>query len=172
MTIMTNYSRRRRFARLLQRQPGVIKALYPFYQMTRARFSMGVAGVLFDTQSRLLLAEHVYHPLIPWGIPGGSVNTGEDPAVALAREFYEELAMRVQVLEPLLVEQTHFRHVDVAFLCQSGDVPSVSSAELLDAQWFARDTLPQLTNFQYRAVMRAYALFDREPRLGHDISQS
>lgn len=170
MTVMADYSRRRRFARMLQRQPGVIKALYPFYQMTRARFSMGVAGVVFDAQGRLLLAEHVYHPLIPWGIPGGSVNTGEDPAAALAREFFEELAMRVQVMEPLLVEQTHFRHVDVAFMCQSDNVPSVSSAELLDAQWFTRDALPQLTNFQYRAVMRAYALVDREPRSGNVIS--
>ena len=171
MASMTNYSRRRRFARLLQRQPGVIKALYPFYQMTRARFSMGVSGVVFDTQGRVLMAEHVYHPLVPWGIPGGSVDTGEDPAVALAREFYEELAMRVQVLEPLLVEQTHFRHVDVAFLCRSDTEPIVSSAELLDAQWFARDALPKMTNFQYRALMRAYTLFDREPRLGHDIPQ-
>lgn len=171
MADMTDYSRRRRFAQLLQRQPGVIKALYPFYQMTRARFTMGVAGVIFDAQGRLLLAEHVYHPLIPWGIPGGSVDTGEDPAVALAREFFEELAMRVQVMEPLLVEQTHFRHVDVAFMCQSDSVPHVSSAELLDAQWFTRDALPSLTNFQYRAVMRAYTLFDREPRSGHDISQ-
>ena len=170
MAGMADYSRRRRFARMLQRQPGVIKALYPFYQMTRARFTMGVAGVVFDAQGRLLLAEHVYHPLIPWGIPGGSVNTGEDPAVALAREFFEELAMRVQVMEPLLVEQTHFRHVDVAFMCQSDTVPRVSSAELLDAQWFTRDGLPSLTNFQYRAVMRAYTLVDREPRSDYDIS--
>lgn len=170
MTVMADYSRRRRFARLLQRQPGVIKVFYPFYQMTRARFSMGVAGVVFDGEGRLLLAEHVYHPLVPWGIPGGSVDTGEDPAVALAREFYEELAMRVQVTEPLLVEKTHFRHVDVAFMCQSDSIPAVSSAEILDAQWFSRDALPQLTNFQYRAVMRAYALLDREPRSGNDIS--
>jgi NADH pyrophosphatase NudC (nudix superfamily) len=90
--------------------------------------------------------------------------------VALAREFYEELAMRVQVTEPLLVEKTHFRHVDVAFMCQSDSIPAVSSAEILDAQWFNRDALPQLTNFQYRAVMRAYALLDREPRSGNDIS--
>lgn len=169
MADMADYSRRRRFAQLLQRQPGVIKALYPFYQMTRARFSMGVAGVVFDAESRLLLAEHVYHPLVPWGIPGGSVDRGEDPAAALAREFFEELAMRVEVTEPLLVEQTHFRHVDVAFMCRSDSVPRVSSAELLDAQWFAREALPSLTNFQYRAVMRAYALFNREPRSGHDI---
>jgi 8-oxo-dGTP diphosphatase len=171
MSFMTNDTRRRRFARLLQRRPGVIKALYPFYQLTRARFSMGVSGVVFDAQGRLLLAEHVYHPLVPWGIPGGSVDTGEDPAVALTREFHEELAMTVEVGAPLLVEQTHFRHVDVAFMCQSNTTPRVSSGEILDVQWFAREALPQLTNFQYRAVMRAYSLFDREPRSGHDIPQ-
>jgi ADP-ribose pyrophosphatase YjhB (NUDIX family) len=132
---------------------------------------MGVSGVVFDAQGRLLLAEHVYHPLVPWGIPGGSVDTGEDPAVALTREFHEELAMTVEVGAPLLVEQTHFRHVDVAFMCQSNTTPRVSSGEILDVQWFAREALPQLTNFQYRAVMRAYSLFDREPRSGHDIPQ-
>lgn len=170
MTDMTNLTRRRRFARLLQRRPGVIKALYPFYQLTRARFSMGVAGVLFDAHGRILLAEHVYHPMVPWGIPGGGVNGGEDPAIAIMREFFEELAMPIQVLEPLLVEKTYFRHVDVAFLCHSNAEPVVSTSELLDAKWFARDELPQLTQFQYRAVMRAYTLVEIEPRLRHDLS--
>jgi ADP-ribose pyrophosphatase YjhB (NUDIX family) len=169
MTGMTDLTRRRRFARLLQRRPGVIRALYPFYQLTRPRFSMGVVGVVFDAQHRILMAEHVYHPLLPWSVPGGGVNSNEDPSVAVMREFQEELAMPVQVLQLLIVEKTHFRHVDVAFLCQSNAQPIVSSAELLDAQWFARDALPPMTQFQYRAVMRAYALLDREPRLGNDL---
>lgn len=169
MMIMIDYSRRRRIARFLQDQPRVIKMLYPFYRMTLARFSMGVIGILIDKQGRLLLAEHVYHPQVPWGTPGGSVNSAEDPATALAREFFEELAMEVQVLAPLLAEQTYARHVDIAFLCQSDAIPHVSSSELLDAQWFTRDALPPLSDFQVRAVTCAYALLDCAQRLGHDI---
>jgi ADP-ribose pyrophosphatase YjhB (NUDIX family) len=126
---------------------------------------MGVVGVLFDAQGRVLLAEHVYHPLVPWSIPGGGVNTGEDPSLAVMREYLEELAMPVTVLEPLLIERTYFRHIDIAFLCQSNAQPVVSSTELLDAQWFARDALPPVTQFQSRALMRAYALMERESRL-------
>lgn len=164
MSVMTDLTRRRKFAMLLKRRPGVIRALYPFYQLTRPRFTMGVVGVVFDAQVRVLLAEHVYHPLVPWSIPGGGVNGGEDPAVAVMREYLEELAMPVTVQQPLLVERTYFRHVDVAFLCTSNAQPVVSSGEILDARWFSRDSLPPVTQFQYRALMRAYDVVERDQR--------
>jgi ADP-ribose pyrophosphatase YjhB (NUDIX family) len=164
MFVMTDLTRRRRFARLLQRTPAVIRALYPFYQLTRPRFTMGVVGVVFDAQYRVLLAEHVYHPLVPWSIPGGGVDGGEDPAVAVMREYLEELAMPVQVVRPLLIERTYFRHIDVAFLCTSDARPVVSSSEILDARWFEREGLPQITQFQFRALMCAYEAVGRRQR--------
>lgn len=122
---------------------------------------MGVVGVLFDDAQRVLLAEHVYHPKVPWSIPGGGVGRGEDPAVALMREYQEELAMSVTVVTPLTVERTYLGHVDIAFLCTSDAEPTVSSDEILAAQWFTRDALPPVTPFQSRALQRAYSIVDQ-----------
>lgn len=165
---MNALHRRRRFAALLKRSPGLIRVLYPLYQVTRPRFSMGVIGIVFDTFGRVLLAEHVFHPIVPWGIPGGGVGSGEDPADAVKREYFEELGMTISVVQPVLIEKTYFRHIDVAFMCVSTDPPIVSTSELLDAQWFPRENLPPITKFQYRALMNAYDIAERQPRLMHD----
>ncbi|MBK8135413.1 MAG: NUDIX hydrolase [Chloroflexi bacterium] len=125
---------------------------------------MGVVGIILDPTDRVLLAEHVYHPLVPWGVPGGAVGRGEDPATALAREFQEELAMTVEILDPLLVERTYFGHVDIAYLCRTTSVPVVSSPELLSARWFSRVELPPVTKFQFRALTRAYTRVNAETR--------
>ncbi|MBP6297912.1 MAG: NUDIX hydrolase [Anaerolineae bacterium] len=161
---MTDSSRRYALARFLKRFPWLISAAYPFYQLTRPRFTMGVVGIILDPTDRVLLAEHVYHPLVPWGVPGGAVGRGEDPATALAREFQEELAMTVEILDPLLVERTYFGHVDIAYLCRTTSVPVVSSPELLSARWFSRVELPPVTKFQFRALTRAYTRVNAETR--------
>lgn len=165
MKRMANTNTRHRLAAFLRRAPWLINLAYPVYQLTRARFTMGVVGVILNADNHVLLAEHVYHPRIPWGVPGGGVDGGEAPADAIMREYTEELDMRITVVRPLLVEQTYFRHVDVAFLCHSHDTPAIATKELLDAKWFSCENLPPLTAFQRRAVMCAYTQREAKPDL-------
>ena len=68
------------------------------------RQHVGVVGVLFNQMGQVLLAEHVFRPLFPWGLPGGWIGRGEDPAKALEREFEEELGLQVMVKQLLLCE--------------------------------------------------------------------
>lgn len=65
---------------------------------------IGVNGVLFDEQGRILV-EHRSDDLL-WGLPGGWVDIGEDPETAIKREFWEEAKL---VVEP--VELIQFRAV-------------------------------------------------------------
>ncbi|MCU0465509.1 MAG: NUDIX domain-containing protein [Anaerolineae bacterium] len=146
----------KRLSRFLRRYPWLIRLAYPLHVARQPRFTVGVVGVVFNAQREVLLVEHVYHPEIPWGLPGGGINYREDPALGLAREFREELGLAVRVVQPLYVEYTYWQHVDLAFLCRAEGEIAKLSGELTDARWFKRDALPIITRFQFRALNKAY----------------
>jgi len=64
-----------------------------------------VAAALIDPDGRVLLQQRAPHRSMPglWEFPGGKVEAGETPEVALARELEEELGVRVEpaALQPL-----------------------------------------------------------------------
>lgn len=70
------------------------------------------AGVLLvDRAGRLLMQERDEHPVIDperWGVPGGHLEPGEDPALGAARELEEETGV---VLAPTAL--TPWRTVEV-----------------------------------------------------------
>lgn len=146
---------RRQLSEFLQRQPWVIFPLRKLYRLTRPKFSAGAVGVVFNVQKQVLLVEHVFHPHAPWGLPGGWVDRGEDPAETVVREMREELGLEVKVIHVLAVEIEHRDHVDTAFLCTTkGEVGELSS-ELLDYRWYDIDALPEMYAFQRRAITLA-----------------
>ncbi|SDN08371.1 NUDIX hydrolase [Allokutzneria albata] len=57
-----------------------------------------VGGITFDSPGRLLVIRRSNDPgRGRWSIPGGRVEPGEDDAVAVARELYEETGLVVTV---------------------------------------------------------------------------
>ena len=55
---------------------------------------------LVDQRGWLLLQERDEHPVIDpekWGLPGGHLEAGEDPASGAARELLEETGVRLDV---------------------------------------------------------------------------
>jgi ADP-ribose pyrophosphatase YjhB (NUDIX family) len=127
------------------------------YGVFQPRFTAGVVGVIFDAAGRILVVEHVFHPICPWGLPGGWLSRGENPAEGLVREVREETRMLVTIVCPLLIETgIHAReHFDISYLClANGDVGALSD-ELLAYQWAEPGALPPMLRFHTASVVAA-----------------
>ena len=62
------------------------------------------AGILQDTEGRVLVAERTGDPAFRglWEFPGGKVDEGETPEMALARELHEELGITIGPVRHLM----------------------------------------------------------------------
>ena len=60
------------------------------------------AGLIRDTQGRLLLVEPIYKPT--WIMPGGAVEANEDPRLGCRRELAEELGLDLEPGRLLIVD--------------------------------------------------------------------
>ncbi|MCS6834736.1 MAG: NUDIX hydrolase [Anaerolineae bacterium] len=143
----------RQFRRFIKRFPWLIRGAYYVYRRFQRRYSVGVVGVLWNERGEVLLVEHVFHPQIPWGLPGGWIGADEDPSYAVCRELKEELGLDVEVIRVVLVDKTHPWHLDMAFDCRTASPVSNLSYELTDYRWTKPQELPRLHKFHYDAIM-------------------
>ncbi|WP_068094305.1 NUDIX domain-containing protein [Novosphingobium rosa] len=97
-----------------------------------------------DAQGRVLLVRHSYGSA-NWMPPGGGVKQGEDPLIAAAREFEEEIGVVLEA--PRLIAATHdaFHGADnvsyiVAGLCSG--VPAPDGREIVAAAFFTPGDWP------------------------------
>jgi ADP-ribose pyrophosphatase YjhB (NUDIX family) len=146
---------RHQLAQIIRRTPALMLLPYYTYRFFQPKYSVGVIGVVMNGEGKILLVEHVFHPRLPWSLPGGWINFNEDPAEAVERELSEELSLTVDAHRLLLMERTQFNHLDIAYLCQAKSEIGTLSYELLAYKWFAPDELPQLHGFHYQAIQRA-----------------
>lgn len=128
---------------------------YLAFSRIQARYTVGVAAVIFDDKGRVLLVEHTYHPRFPWGLPGGWIDDDEDPAAAVARELDEELQLAVRVLRVVHTAKTARNHIDLAFLCDALSPVGNLSHELLAYKWRAPERMPQIKRFHRQSIVAA-----------------
>ena len=147
---------KRQIAAIIRRLPFLTRLPFLVFRRFQARYTVGVAGVVFDAAGNTLLVEHAWHPRHPWGLPGGWIDDDEDPAAALQRELMEELQLPVTVVKPLHISKPFHNHIDMSFLCAPrGEVGELSS-ELLDYRWTPRESLPRLHRFHQQSLDIAY----------------
>jgi 8-oxo-dGTP diphosphatase len=143
--------------------------LYPMRQAMRLglyllvpRHRIGINLVGLDPDARILMLKHVFHPFVPWGLPGGWLGRGESPHACLLRELKEETGLTA-TLGPLLLMATKPRppHLVMIYAGFVRPAPLALSREILDAGWFDRDTQPgPLLKSTSEAIAAAYRLWD------------
>lgn len=126
---------------------------------TQARFTVTAAVVATDDAGRVLLLKHVFRGGSGWGIPGGFVEAGEQPAEAARREVREEAGLELEDVR--LVEARTLarpRQVETIFFARAANPARahVASGEISRAEWFAPADLPAgLPADQRRLIERA-----------------
>jgi ADP-ribose pyrophosphatase YjhB (NUDIX family) len=108
------------------------------------RVSLGTCAVIFDAAGRLLVVRHSYRRQ-PWGLPGGFVRRGEQPAAALERELQEELGVEVTVSRLLFTEKDELdRHLTVYYQARVLGAVCPNDAELDGYRYVSLRELPAL----------------------------
>ena len=144
-----------RLAGVLRRFPFLIIIPYHIHKYMQAKFTVGVVGIVLNSQQQVLLVEHVFHPVIPWGLPGGWVDQDEDPALAIKRELHEELGIIIKQVDLIILEKNKHRHLDIAYVCYAlDDEVTKLSFELTDYGWFDLNNLPPLHKFHWVALQK------------------
>jgi 8-oxo-dGTP diphosphatase len=130
-----------KLARIARALPPARFALRVAVRLLAPRNLVGVVGVIWNDSGSILLVRHLVRIRFEWGLPGGWVERGEDPAVALRREIREELALDVDDLQLLLCQGSGGedstlspRSIAIAFSCRTDGQPRISR-ELLEFKW-------------------------------------
>ncbi|MBZ4184931.1 MULTISPECIES: NUDIX domain-containing protein [Thermomonas] len=102
-----------------------------------------VAAILRDADGRVLLAQRTdaEHAGL-WEFPGGKVEPGETPEVALVRELREELGIDAVVGNAII--RVHMQQPEKHLLLDVREVSFVGAPQGLEGQalaWAAPDTL-------------------------------
>jgi ADP-ribose pyrophosphatase YjhB (NUDIX family) len=137
-----------------------VRRLYP-------SFTVGAMCVIERGDGAVLFVRHSYRGR--WGVPGGMLARGEDAATAARREANEEVALDIDTVgEPTVVVDPGARRVDVVFRARLSPAASLddvhpSSPEIVEAQWFPRDELPELQH-ETAGALAALARIELEHR--------
>lgn len=174
--ILRRLTTKRRLAHWLRYFPPLRWGLVLGVRLFAPRQTVGVSASIFNEAGQVLLVEHVFRPYYPWGLPGGWIERGEDPAKAVQRELQEELQLQVAVKRLLLCQPQGCRTgvppgLGLAYYCRLVDGQSalerVAQAparyEILALEWADPDTINhRLTPLDRQAVALGKREFDRE----------
>src|SRR5438874_1163879 len=98
MIATLNDTHKRRIAAILRRAPWISQIGQVLWRLGRPWVTIGAVGVVFNDRGQMLLVEHVFHPQIPWGLPGGWMDRHEGPEDTVRRELHEETGLAVDII--------------------------------------------------------------------------
>lgn len=127
-------------------------------RFTQPRFTVTAGAIVSNDKGQVLLLKHRFRPGSGWGMPGGFLERGEQPADALRRELREEIGLEVSDVQ--LFETRTFkkaRQVEIIFRCRAAGKTEQLNFEIKKAAWFSPDDLPkELPRDQARLIKLAF----------------
>ncbi|NLV54841.1 MAG: NUDIX domain-containing protein [Acidimicrobiales bacterium] len=120
-------------------------------------YTVGAMCFVERSDGALLLVRHSYRRR--WGVPGGLLERGEEPAVGAVREAAEETGVAVVLVgEPTPVVEPVPQRIDLVFRGRlAADCPPEAarpcSAEIEEVGWFAPGELPELQHETAQAMV-------------------
>ena len=114
-----------------------------YVRTTNTRFTVTAAGIVCNREGKVLLIKHRFRSGSGWGIPGGFLETGEQPEAALRRELREEIGLEVEEAR-LFAVRTFKRQqqIEVVFLANASGDMHPKSIEVERVEWFPLNSLP------------------------------
>lgn len=105
------------------------------------------ARCILYQENRFLLAVHGSfwgHQHRRWGLPGGRIEWGESPEIAVARELEEELSVfpeRLLTIGPY----TYKKALHMVYAAElSEPIRDWDESELIDVRWFSEEDVAEL----------------------------
>jgi 8-oxo-dGTP diphosphatase len=129
----------------------------------RPRYQVAVGAMIFNEKGQLLLCEHTYRRMEPWGLPGGDLKMGEVPVEGIKREILEETGLTVKDARLLLVENsTEIHHIAFTYLCVCNPGSFVPNDEVASIQYFEPYVLPKLFKQNRVTIEKCLAILNSE----------
>ena len=131
-------------------------------QLLIPKHRVGVNVICFDSQNNILMLNHVFHPLSPWGLPGGWMDRRETPDLCGLRELKEETGITDATIYETL---TYFRndgpdHLNIIVLAQIDALKptiKIDHAEIVDYMWATPQLVPEtITSHTAIGLQRAW----------------
>ena len=121
--------------------PGALRRRY--VRATNTRFTVTAAGIISNSEGQVLLLKHRFRAGSGWGIPGGFLQSNEQPDEGLRRELREEIGIELQTLKLHMVRTfKRARQLEIVFSCTTNESVMPRSEEIEAAEWFRLELLP------------------------------
>ena len=121
------------------------KAQWSVLWLMHAKFVVGVCGVIFDDEDKVLLIKHKYRRKDSvWGLPSGHANRGEALEHILVREVFEETGYNIAVNSLLKVESGLNSRIELVYVGKFiGGNLKIDPIEVSEVSFFNVDSLPK-----------------------------
>ena len=131
-------------------------------RIIRPLFQVFAAAVILDENKNILLVKSTYNRFHPWGMPGGSLEYGEQPEEAVIREIWEETHLNVSVEKLLLINSWLPDRVGMYYLCRITGGMFAPSDEVSEFAYFPLDNLPDVRPLDKDMIRKLHSLVEHE----------
>lgn len=108
--------------------------------MIQPKFTVSAAAVVVNENDEVLLLNHVLRPFSGWGLPGGFVDHGEQPAETIRRELKEEAGIDLIELKMYSIRTVN-RHIEIIYSARGSGEARVMSREIISLGWFGSEAV-------------------------------